>query len=184
MVSGANTLIFEYIMSSHVFLVSVLLPFLLFVGQSYSNHMYVGSSLKFGHIIGRIFTTSESLFMSTDGIFGCRSAVTSYVDVVFDGAFKNSAEYVSNDPLSALLRWDVHKNGMLHDGRLNSPNTSFFYGSSNQALWNINIVVSLSGIDTEWETSQEFLPPSTKKTLTKSSLLSQLGCHRSSRSCR
>ena len=38
------------------------------------------------------------------------------------------------------------------DGRLNSLNTSFFYGSSNQALWNIHTVtvVSPSGIDTEW----------------------------------
>ena len=51
---------------------------------------------------------------------------------------------------------------MLHDGNLNSPNTSLFYGSSNLAMWNIDIVVSLSGIDTEWEISQEFLPPSTQ----------------------
>ena len=45
---------------------------------------------------------------------------------------------------------------------LNSLNTSFFYGSSNQALWNIYTVVSPSAIDTEWETSQEFLPPPTQ----------------------
>ena len=75
------------IMSSRVFSVSVLLPFLLFVGRIYTNHTYVSSFLKFGHITGRIFTTSESLFMSTDGVFGSRSAVTSYLDVVFDRPF-------------------------------------------------------------------------------------------------
>ena len=53
-------------MSSHVFLVFVLLPFLLFVGRIYTNHTYDGSFLKFGHITGEIFTTSESLFMSAD----------------------------------------------------------------------------------------------------------------------
>ena len=58
---------------------------------------------------------------------------------------------MSNDSLSALLGWDFHKKETLHDGNLNSPNTSSFYGSSNLALWNIDIVVSLSGIDTEWE---------------------------------
>ena len=149
-------------MSSHVFLVSVFLPFLLFVGRIYNNHTYVGSFLKFGHITGEIFTTSESLFTSTDGVFGSRLAVTSYLDVVFDQAFNNSAEFLSNDPLSSLLGWILHKNGRLHDGRLNSLNTSFFYGSSNPALWNIHTVVSPSGIDTEWETSQEFLPPPTQ----------------------
>ena len=149
-------------MSSHVFLVFVLLPFLLFVERIYTNHTYVGSFLKFGHITGEIFTTSESLFMSADGVFGSRSAVTSYLDVVFDLAFNNSAEFLSNDPLSSLLGWCLHKNRGLHDGRLNSLNTSFFYGSSNQALWNIHTVVSPSGIDTEWETSQEFLPPPTQ----------------------
>ena len=100
--------------------------------------------------------------MSTDGVFGSRSAVTSYLDVVFDRAFNNSAEFLSNDPLSSLLGWCLHKNRRLHDGRLNSLKTSFFYGSSNQALWNIRTVVSPSGIDTEWETSQEFLPPPTQ----------------------
>lgn len=75
-------------MSSRVFSVSVLLPFLLFFGRIYTNHTYVISFLKFGHITGRIFfTTSESLFMSTDGVFGSRSAVTSYLDVVFDRPF-------------------------------------------------------------------------------------------------
>ena len=53
----------------------------------YSNHKYVSSFLQFGHITGRILTTSESLFMSTDGVFGSRSAVTSYLDVVFDRPF-------------------------------------------------------------------------------------------------
>ena len=100
--------------------------------------------------------------MSTDGGFGSRSAVTSYLDVIFDRAFNNSAEFLSNDPLSALLGWSLHKNGRLHDARLNSLNISFFYGSSNQALWNIHTVVSPSGTDTEWETSQEFLPPPTQ----------------------
>lgn len=96
--------------------------------------------------------------MSTDGVFGSRSVVTSYLDVVFDRAFNNSAEVLSNDPLSSLLGWSLHKNGRLFDGRLNSFNASFFHGSSNQALWNIHTVVSPSGIDTEWETSQKFLP--------------------------
>ena len=149
-------------MSSRVFSVSVLLPSLLFVGRIYTNHTYVSSFLKFGHITGRIFTTSESLFMSTDGVFGSRSAVTSYLDVVFDRPFNNSAEFLSNDPLSSLLGWSLHKNGKRHDGRLNSLNTSFFHGSSNQALWNIHTAVSPSGIDTEWEASQEFLPPLTQ----------------------
>ena len=143
-------------------MVFVLLPFLLFAVRIHTNHTYVGSFLKFGHITGRIFTTLDSLFMSTDGVFGSRSAVTSYLDVVFDLAFNNSAEFLSNDPLSSLLGWSLHKNGRLHDGRLNSLNTSFFYGSSNQALWNIHTVVSPSGIDTEWKTSQEFLPPPTQ----------------------
>ena len=58
------------IMSRHVFLVSVNLLLLLFVGRIYTNHTYVSSFLKFGHITGRIFTTSQSLFMSTDGVFG------------------------------------------------------------------------------------------------------------------
>ena len=88
--------------------------------------------------------------------------VTSYLDVVFDRAFNNNAEFLSNDPLSSLLGWSLHKNGRLHDGRLNSLNTSFFYGSSNHALWNIHTAVSPSGTDTEWETSQEFLPPPTQ----------------------
>ena len=108
------------------------------------------------------FTTSESIFMSTDRVFGSRSAVTSYLDVVFDRPFNNSAEFLSNDPLSALLGWSLHKNGRRHCGRLNSLNTSFFHGSSNQALWNIHTAVSPSGIDTEWEASQEFLPPLTQ----------------------
>ena len=80
-------------MSSRVFSVSVILPFLLFVGRIYTNHTYVSSFLKFGHITGRIFTTSESLFMSTDGVFGSRSAVTSYLDVVLTGPLANSAEF-------------------------------------------------------------------------------------------
>ena len=88
--------------------------------------------------------------MSTDGVFGSRSAVTSYLDVVFHRPFNNIAEFLSNDPLSALLGWSLHKNGRLHDG------------SSNQALWNIHTAVSPSGIDTEWEASQEFLPPLTQ----------------------
>ena len=92
-------------MSSHVFLVFVLLPFLLFVERIYTNHTYVGSFLKFGHITGEIFTTSESLFMSAEGVFGSRSAVTSYLDVVFDLAFNKSAEFLSNDPLCSLLGW-------------------------------------------------------------------------------
>ena len=146
-------------MSSHVFLVSVLLPFLLFAGRIHTNHTYVSSFLKFGHITGRIFTTSESLFMSTDldGVFGSRSAVTSYLDVVFDRAFNNSAEFLANDPLSSLLGCSLHKNG-----RLNSLNASFFHGSSNQALWNTHTVAPPSAIVTEWETSQEFLPPPTQ----------------------
>ena len=45
---------------------------------------------------------------------------------------------------------------------LKSLNTSFFHGSSNQALWNIHTAVSPSGIDTEWEASREFLPPLTQ----------------------
>ena len=69
------------------------------------------------------------------------------------GAFNNSAEFFSNDPSSALLGWNLHDNGMLRDGRLNSLNTSFFYGSSSQGLWNIHIVVLFSGIDNEWEIS-------------------------------
>ena len=97
--------------------------------------------------------------MSTDGVSGSRSAVTSYLDIVFYRALNNSAEFLSNDPLSASFGWDLHKNGMLHVGRLNSPITSFFHGSSNQALWNLHIVASL---DTEWEISQEFLLPSTQ----------------------
>ena len=76
--------------------------------------------------------------------------------------YNNSAEFLCNDPLSSLLGWSLHKNGRLHEGRLNNLNTSFFYGSSNQALWNIHTVVLPSGIDTEWETSQEFLPPPTQ----------------------
>ena len=68
------------IMSSRVFSVSVLLPSLLFVGRIYTNHTYVSSFLEFGYITGRILTTSESLFMSTDGVFGSRSAVTSYLN--------------------------------------------------------------------------------------------------------
>ena len=75
------------VMSTRVFSVSVLLLFLLFVGRIYTNHKYVSSFLKFGHITGRILTTSESLFMSTDGVFGSRSAVTSYLDVVFGRSF-------------------------------------------------------------------------------------------------
>ena len=78
------------------------------------------------------------------------------------GPLANSAEFLSNDPLSALLGWSLHKNGRRHDGGLNSLNTSFFHGSSNQALWNIHTAVSPSGIDTEWEASQEFLPPLTQ----------------------
>ena len=69
---------------------------------------------------------------------------------------------LSNDPLSALLGWSLHKNERRHDGRLNSLNTSFFHRSSNQALCNIHTTVSPSGIDTEWEASQEFLPPLTQ----------------------
>ena len=150
-------------MSSHVFLVSVLLPFLLFVGRIYTNYMYVGSFLRFGHSTGEIFTTSGSLFMSTDGVFDSRLAVTSYLDVVFDWAFNNSAEFLSNDPLSSLFGWCLHKNGRLHDGRLNSLDTSFFYGSlTDQVLWNIHIMVSPTCIDTECETSQEFLAPPTQ----------------------
>ena len=57
--------------------------------------------------------------MSTDGVFGSRSAVlTSYLDVVFDRPFNNSAESLSNDPLSALLGWSLHKNGRRHYGGL------------------------------------------------------------------
>ena len=78
------------------------------------------------------------------------------------GPLANSAEFVSNNPLSALLGWSLHKNGRRHDGGLSSLNTSFFHGSSNQALWNIHTAVSPSGIDTEWEASQEFLPPLTQ----------------------
>ena len=37
-----------------------------------------------------------------------------------------------------------------------------FMDCSNQALWNIHTAVSPSGIDTEWEASQEFLPPLTQ----------------------
>ena len=74
-------------MSSRVFSVSVLLPSLLFVGRIYTNHTYVSSFLKFGHITERILIASESLFMSTDGVFGSRSAVTLYLDVVFDRPF-------------------------------------------------------------------------------------------------
>ena len=44
--------------------------------------------------------------MSTDGVCGCRSAVTSYLDIVFDRALNNSAEFLSNDPLSASFGWD------------------------------------------------------------------------------
>ena len=87
-----------YIMSSHVFLVSLL--FLLFVGRIYTNHTYVGSFLRFGHSPEEIFTTSGSLFMSTDGVFDSRLAVTSYLDVVFDWAFNNSAEFLSKDLLA------------------------------------------------------------------------------------
>ena len=39
---------------------------------------------------------------------------------------------------------------------------SFFHESSNQALWNIHTAVLPSGIDTEWEANQEFLPPLTQ----------------------
>ena len=71
-------------MSSHVF---GLCAFALFtvLGRIYTNHTYVSSFLTFGHITGRLLTTS--LFMSTDGVFGSRSAVTSYLDVVFDRPF-------------------------------------------------------------------------------------------------
>ena len=64
-----------------------LFSILLFVGRIYTNHKYVSSFLKIGHKTGRILTTSESLFMSTDGVFASRSAVTSYLDVVFDRPF-------------------------------------------------------------------------------------------------
>ena len=67
------------------------------------------------------------------------------------GPLANSAEFLSNDPVPALLRWSLHKNGRRHDGRLNSLNTLFFHGSSLQALWNIHTAVSPSGTDTEWE---------------------------------
>ena len=39
---------------------------------------------------------------------------------------------------------------------------SFFHESSNQVLWNIHTAVLPSGIDTEWQASQEFLPPLTQ----------------------
>ena len=61
--------------------------------------------------------------------------------------------------MSALLGWSLHNNGRSHDGGLD---TSFFHGSSNQALWNIHTAVSPSDIDTEWEASQEFVPPLTQ----------------------
>ena len=77
-------------------------------------------------------------------------------------SFTNSAEFLSKDPLSALLGGSLHKNGRGHDGRLNSLNTSFSRGSLNQALWNIHTAVLPSCIDTEWEASQEFLPPLTR----------------------
>ena len=88
--------------------------------------------------------------MSTEGGFGSRSAVTSYLDVVFDWAFNNSVEFLSNDPLSALLGWSLHKNGRLHDGRLNSLNTSFFYGARIRhcgifILWSRLLVLTLNG---------------------------------------
>ena len=137
-------------MSSHVFLVSVLLPSLLFVGRICTNHTCVGSFLKFGHITGEIFTTSESLFTSTDGVFGSRSAVTSYLDIVFDRAFKNSAEFLSNDPLSSLLGWSLHKNGRLHDGRLNNLTLHSFIESRIRhcgifILWSRLLVLTLNG---------------------------------------
>ena len=36
------------------------------------------------------------------------------------GPLANSAEFLSNDPLSALLGWSLHKNGRRHDGGLNN----------------------------------------------------------------
>ena len=36
------------------------------------------------------------------------------------GPLANSAEFLSNDPISALLGWSLHKNGRRHDGGLNS----------------------------------------------------------------
>ena len=99
-------------------------------------------------------TTSESLFVSSDGVFGSRSAVTSYLDVVFDRAFNNSAEFLSNDPLSALLGWSLHKNGRLHLlWKLESGTVEYSYCHSGLAFWYWH-----------WmgETSQEFLPPLTQ----------------------
>ena len=74
-------------MSSHVFSVSVLLPFLLFVGRiQYQPHVCQLILKVWTHNWAN-FTTSESLFLSTDGVFGSRSAVTSYLDVVFERPF-------------------------------------------------------------------------------------------------
>ena len=145
-------------MSSRVFSVSVLLPFLLFVGRIYTNHTYVSSFLKFGHITGRIFTTSESLFMSTDGVFGSRSAVTSYLDFVFDRPFNSNAEFLSNDPLSALLGWSLHK----MEGAMTVGLTVILSWKLESGTVAIHTAVSPSCIDTEWEASQEFVPPLTQ----------------------
>ena len=60
-------------MSSRVFLVSVLLPFLLFLARTYSNHMYVGSSLEFGHITWRIWEISHKFLLpATQLITKCK----------------------------------------------------------------------------------------------------------------
>ena len=89
--------------------------------------------------------------MSTDGVFGSRSAVlTSYLDVVFDRPFNNSAEFLSNDPLSALLGWSLHKNGRLHDG------------SSIRHCGIFILRSRLLVLTHKWEASQEFLPPLTQ----------------------
>jgi len=94
-----------------------------------------------------LLKTRDELF--DDGDFGFRSAVTSYFDVVFDRAFKNIAVLM----IHCLLYWDgiFIRRKCSMTVILTVLTLHFFYGSSNLALWNIDIVVSLSGTDTEWE---------------------------------
>ena len=150
-------------MSSRVFSVSVLLPSLLFVGRIYTNHTYVSSFLKFGHITGwnfnyirvAIYVYRWSFWFSICGNFvsWCRVWLALWPIAL------NSCLMIH-----CLLYLDginIRMEGAMTVG-LTVLLTSFFHGSSNQALWNIHTAVSPSGIDTEWEASQEFLPPLTQ----------------------
>ena len=92
-----------YIMRSHGFWSSSILPILLPVGRLFPYYTQASIPSRSQSASGRSFGGLEPLRGQRNGLLGSDSVVTSSFGNVFDFSFNNRTGFLANEPLSSAV---------------------------------------------------------------------------------